>query len=315
MGRPKASSRENLAEAACELFLERGYANTSVEAIARRAGVSRSSFFNYFSSKADVLWSGLDERIALLEGALSDGVDLADAIRALGADFTPDSLALAIINREVMGIADELDRESSWRHARIAAVIAHHLRRGGTDHLRADVVGGAYAAAVLGALSEWARRGAGRTSLSAVLEHGIGHASATLPLPVRQLRVVARADNFEGALAFYKDVLGMVEQAAFEGDGGARVAILQAGRATLELANAAQIDLIDRVETDGDTPSEPIRIALEVDDAVATTVAMTSAGALLEASPRQTPWQSMNARLRAPAGLQVTMFQELSPEA
>ena len=62
-GRPKASSRETLAEAACELFLERGYDATSVADITQRAGVSRSSFFNYFSSKSDVLWSGLDDRI------------------------------------------------------------------------------------------------------------------------------------------------------------------------------------------------------------------------------------------------------------
>ena len=62
-GRPKASSRETLAEAACELFLERGYDATSVADITQRAGVSRSSFFNYFASKSDVLWSGVDERI------------------------------------------------------------------------------------------------------------------------------------------------------------------------------------------------------------------------------------------------------------
>src|SRR5690606_29598737 len=42
-GRPKASSRETNAEAACELFLEQGYEQTSVTDVARRAGVSRSS--------------------------------------------------------------------------------------------------------------------------------------------------------------------------------------------------------------------------------------------------------------------------------
>ena len=42
-GRPKAISREMLAEAACELFLEQGYEQTSVSDIARRAGIARSS--------------------------------------------------------------------------------------------------------------------------------------------------------------------------------------------------------------------------------------------------------------------------------
>jgi len=71
-GRPKASSRETLAEAACELFLERGYEATSIADITQRAGVSRSSFFNYFTSKSDVLWSGIDERIGVATTALDE---------------------------------------------------------------------------------------------------------------------------------------------------------------------------------------------------------------------------------------------------
>lgn len=309
-GRPKASSRDTLAEAACELFLEQGYAHTSVEDIARRAGVSRSSFFNYFASKSDVLWAGLDERIVALEGALASDDDLARHLRDLGAGFAPDSLALAMVHREAMGIGDELDRESAWRHARISATIAASLRRRGVSALRADVVAAAHAGAVMAAVAEWARRGAGSSSLPAILSDALDEAAATLPLPVRELRVVARADDFERSLAFYRDVLGMPQQAAFQGEGGARVAILWAGRATLELANAEQIDLIDRVETDGDAPSERVRIGLRVDDTAASTVAMTDAGAILEASPRVTPWRSVNSRLRAPAGLQVTLFQE-----
>ena len=62
-GRPKASSRETIAEAACELFLEQGYNRTSVTDIAIRAGVSRSSFFNYFDTKSALLWGGFDERL------------------------------------------------------------------------------------------------------------------------------------------------------------------------------------------------------------------------------------------------------------
>ncbi|MGH9134377.1 MAG: VOC family protein, partial [Ilumatobacteraceae bacterium] len=54
--------------------------------------------------------------------------------------------------------------------------------------------------------------------------------------PVLQLRLIVEADDYEAAVAFYRDVLGLTEQAAFEGDGDARVAILEAGRATLEIA-------------------------------------------------------------------------------
>ena len=65
---------------------------------------------------------------------------------------------------------------------------------------------------------------------------------------VLQLRVVVEAEDFDTALRFYRDVLGLTEQAAFQGDGDARVAILDAGRATLELANPAQKRMIDDVE-------------------------------------------------------------------
>ena len=107
----------------------------------------------------------------------------------------------------------------------------------------------------------------------------------------------------------------MPQAEAYEADGGARVAILDAGRATLEIANAAQVSFIDRVETDGDAPSDRIRIALEVEDANEAVDRLVDGGAAVEASARQTPWRSVNARLRGAADLQLTLFQELGPES
>jgi len=88
--------------------------------------------------------------------------------------------------------------------------------------------------------------------------------------------------------------------------------ILNAGFATLEIANPAQVALIDSVETDG-LRSPRLRVAFEVEDTAATTSSLVDAGAELLATPRETPWRSLNARLDAPAGLQVTLFQELDP--
>ena len=126
---------------------------------------------------------------------------------------------------------------------------------------------------------------------------------------VRQLRIVVETIDFDAAVAFYRDALGLPEEAAFEGEDDARVMILDAGRATLELSNPAQVRLIDRVEAEG-SPSARIRIAFEVDDAQTTTDTLVEAGATLVASPRETPWRSLNSRMEAPAGLQVTLFQE-----
>nr|WP_322098277.1 VOC family protein [Nakamurella alba] len=121
---------------------------------------------------------------------------------------------------------------------------------------------------------------------------------------------MVEAEDYEQAVHFFRDVLGLPESMAFEGDGDARVAILDAGRATLEIANPAQKQMIDRVEAGG-TPSPRIRVAFEVDDAAAVTDDLVGAGATLIASPTRTPWQSLNSRLDAPAGLQLTLFQEL----
>jgi predicted enzyme related to lactoylglutathione lyase len=121
------------------------------------------------------------------------------------------------------------------------------------------------------------------------------------------------AEDYEAALTFYRDVLGMPELESYEADGGALVTILDAGRATLELANPAQVAYIDQVEV-GRPASRAIRVALEVADVTALTEAATAGGAHLIAPPTRTPWNSMNARLEGPAGLQLTLFEELTDQ-
>jgi catechol 2,3-dioxygenase-like lactoylglutathione lyase family enzyme len=125
-----------------------------------------------------------------------------------------------------------------------------------------------------------------------------------------QMRVVVEVDDFDEAVRFYRDVLGLRESASFEGDGDARVIILEAGRATFELANRAQVDMIDRVEV-GRSVSPHIRLAFEVADTKMATDALTANGASLIAVPTETPWRSLNSRLEGPANLQLTLFQEL----
>ncbi|MEU8154106.1 VOC family protein [Micromonospora sp. NPDC048986] len=135
--------------------------------------------------------------------------------------------------------------------------------------------------------------------------------AADSPAPVvRQLRLVVEAADHEAAVAFFRDALGLPEEAAFSGDGDARVVILDAGRATLEIANPAQKRMIDEVEV-GRQVAPRIRVAFEVDDAEATTARLVAAGASEVAPPTRTPWQSLNSRLDAPAGLHITVFQEL----
>ncbi len=178
-GRPRASSRAVISEAACELFLERGFHATSIGDIASRAGVSRSSFFNYFESKDAILWASLDERIDRLI-ARPAASRPPDALAELADGFQPDSLALAIMNADAMGMREELDRASAWRQARIARAVSDGLVAAGRDPLVAAVAGGAHAAAVLTAIEQWAASGPGRTPLADSLVRALRIAAITL---------------------------------------------------------------------------------------------------------------------------------------
>lgn len=134
-------------------------------------------------------------------------------------------------------------------------------------------------------------------------------AARTETQEVKQLRLVVRTEDYDDAVRFYRDTLAMPEEASYT-TGAARVMILDAGRATLELSNPAQVDHIDTAEVGRTGVSPPWRVALEVDDAAATTGRLERAGATVIAEPTETPWGSLSSRLSAPADVQLTIFTE-----
>lgn len=131
---------------------------------------------------------------------------------------------------------------------------------------------------------------------------------------IRQLRLVVTADDYDRAVAFYRDVLGMGELAVWVSPDGGHVTLLDAGRATLEITDPKNAAYIDEVEV-GRRVARHIRVALEVDDSRSTTAAAVEGGAELLAEPTETPWRSLNARLEAPGALQLTLFEELGPDS
>ena len=131
------------------------------------------------------------------------------------------------------------------------------------------------------------------------------------PGPVREMRLVVIADDYEEAVRFYRDALGLRERASFSSADG-RVVILEAGKATLEIADPAQAYFIDSIEV-GRRVAGHIRVAFEVDDSRATTALLEAAGADVIAWPVRTPWQTENARVEGPAGLQLTLFSDAPP--
>ena len=127
--------------------------------------------------------------------------------------------------------------------------------------------------------------------------------------PVRELRLALTVDRYEEAVAFYRDLLGLPELESFEGPGGGGV-VLDAGRATLELLSVGQAELVDEVEV-GAQVAGPVRVALEVADSAALARQLVDGGAESLAEPVVTPWGHRNVRLRAPDGMQLTLFTVL----
>ena len=123
-----------------------------------------------------------------------------------------------------------------------------------------------------------------------------------------ELRIVLTVPDFDRAVAFYRDTLGLEQLADWSGEDG-RVILLEAGRATLELFDERQAESVDRIEA-GRRVSGPVRLALEVDDLDATAQRLIAAGAEAVAEPVVPPWGGRNARLRTPDGLQLTLFSE-----
>jgi methylmalonyl-CoA/ethylmalonyl-CoA epimerase len=123
---------------------------------------------------------------------------------------------------------------------------------------------------------------------------------------VREFRVALTVADFDEAVAFYRDALGLEQLADWSGADG-RVILLSAGRATLELFDQAQAENVDAIEA-GRRVSGHVRLALEVADSVATARLLIAAGAEEVAPPVLTPWGDRNARVRAPDGMQLTLF-------
>jgi catechol 2,3-dioxygenase-like lactoylglutathione lyase family enzyme len=123
---------------------------------------------------------------------------------------------------------------------------------------------------------------------------------------VQELRLVLTVPDFEGAVALYRDGLGLVELADWS-EGEAKVILLGAGRATLELVNQEQAETIDQVEV-GRRVSGPVRVAFKVADSEATAERLAHAGAERVADAVTTPWNDRNVRMRGPEGMQLTLF-------
>jgi lactoylglutathione lyase len=128
---------------------------------------------------------------------------------------------------------------------------------------------------------------------------------------VHEFRVVLTVDDFERALAFYRDGVGLPVIQSWGGETGAGAILAAGGRATLELLSVASADRTDEIEA-GRRLGTPLRIAFGVADSASSAETLVEAGATHVAGPVLTPWSTRSVRIEAPEGTQLTLF---TPEA
>lgn len=125
--------------------------------------------------------------------------------------------------------------------------------------------------------------------------------------PVLQLRVAITAQAYESVLAFYREGLGLDPAADWTDEQG-RAVMFEMGSGTLEVFDEAYAAGVDQIEV-GERVSGQFRFALQVPDLDAALARLKASGATVVHEPITTPWGDRNARVRAPDGLQVTLFQ------
>lgn len=125
--------------------------------------------------------------------------------------------------------------------------------------------------------------------------------------PIMEFRVAVTTQNYERLVKFYCLGLGIEPAAIWNNDGG-RALMLEMGKATLEIFDERQAEVIDGLEV-GERVSGQVRFALQVPDLKAAMERMLANGAVLVHEPVMTPWGDFNVRLQDPDGMQITLYQ------
>ncbi len=176
--RKKQQVRRRFQRIALELFDERGFEHVTVDDIAERAEISRSTFFRYFPTKEDVLIGRADEHLEELRDAFVARApdepvlrSLRHSLEALAASYEAersDFVAMRRIAQDHPSIlARGLEHQAAWEET-FAELLADRLLDTAGPGLRSRVVAGAVMAAIRVAIDEWLAED-GRRDLQALI--------------------------------------------------------------------------------------------------------------------------------------------------
>jgi AcrR family transcriptional regulator len=155
---PDAKGR--LAQAALELYDERGFESTTVAEIAARAGLTERTFFRYFTDKREVLFAGGEQLQELMVQAVADAPASLPPLEA-----TTEALnAAAHVMRDqefsrrrqaIIASSTELQERELIKLAGIASALADTLRRRGVSEPSASLTAEAGVAVFKIAFERW----------------------------------------------------------------------------------------------------------------------------------------------------------------
>ncbi|MFD8719345.1 TetR/AcrR family transcriptional regulator [Streptomyces sp. NPDC059629] len=136
MGRWEPNTRERLARAALELFGERGYEQTTVAEIARRAGLTERTYFRHYADKREVLFGGSEVLQKVFTTAVAEAPPSAVPIDVVAAGL--EAIAAVFPQREhsrqrqsVVGSHPELQERELIKLATLCAAVTEALRARG----------------------------------------------------------------------------------------------------------------------------------------------------------------------------------------
>lgn len=173
-----ALKRERTIAAAVELFYERGYENTTLDAVAERLGVTKPFIYAYFSSKAELLAEicgrGISSSLAAVDAALALGLKPTATLQRLSESFVASVLDnqkhIAVLTREEKNL-DPADYDSIGQKRREFDRKLTALIKRGVESGEFEVADPHLAALAIGGLVSWAYvwyRPAGRLSVSSL---------------------------------------------------------------------------------------------------------------------------------------------------
>ncbi|MDX3343409.1 TetR family transcriptional regulator [Streptomyces sp. ME02-6979.5a] len=224
--------REVLAQAAFQLFLERGFERTTVDDIVARAGVGRRSFFRYFPSKEDAVFPDHERCLAEMTeflAAVDDNdpvgavCDAARIVLRMYADNPEFSVQRYRLTREVPGLRTyELSVVRRYEQT-----LAGHLRgrfgEGGDGELRAEVIAASVVAAHNNGLRLWLRSG-GEGDPEEAVDHALDLVRAVWARPGGEVVPVSARPEREAA-----EAVGAAASAPVSVDGEVVVMVARKG--------------------------------------------------------------------------------------